>query len=289
MSNFTYNEFTTRNIGFVTESEQEKLKNASVFIAGIGGMGGAALMNLVRAGIGSIIFADFDTFEVSNLNRQLFADIDGVEKGKVEYSIEKIKKINPEIKIETYGKEWVEHIDQIMQKVHICINGCDDLFATLLLMRKGKEHNQVIIDGFAALLPNVYVVRPEDPRPEEFMNYPTVNKPLNEITEEDLKGCFEKEAEYVLVNSSSADYIDMNIASDIVSGKRARCSFAPMVIMTGCLMSYETIRFILGKKMTGLYYGYFFNPWTAKVERRANFFMRLIKTFFVRRFLSKEL
>lgn len=70
MSNaFDYAAFTTRNIGFVSETEQRLIKSAKVFICGTGGMGGAALMALARAGLGHVIIADLDAFEVSNLNR----------------------------------------------------------------------------------------------------------------------------------------------------------------------------------------------------------------------------
>ena len=53
MSGFTYDEFTTRNLGFVTPEEQALLQQARVFIPGVGGMGGAAFMLLVRRGASS--------------------------------------------------------------------------------------------------------------------------------------------------------------------------------------------------------------------------------------------
>ena len=70
MTVFSYAEMTTRNTGFVSADEQARLKGASVFIPGVGGMGGAAFMALVRAGVGRFTIADLDVFEVSNLNRQ---------------------------------------------------------------------------------------------------------------------------------------------------------------------------------------------------------------------------
>src|SRR5690606_13841021 len=75
-----YSEMTTRNIGFISEAEQARLKGGAVFVAGVGGMGGAAVQMLVRAGVGKIAIADLDTFEVSNLNRQLFAFTDTVDR-----------------------------------------------------------------------------------------------------------------------------------------------------------------------------------------------------------------
>ena len=65
---FDYDDFTGRNIGFVTEAEQGRLRKARVFIPGVGGMGGACLASLVRSGIETFAIADIDVFEVSNLN-----------------------------------------------------------------------------------------------------------------------------------------------------------------------------------------------------------------------------
>src|SRR5207248_700291 len=70
---FDYDAMTGRNIGFVTDSEQRLLRSGRVFICGVGGMGSAAAMSLARAGIGRFAIADFDCFETSNLNRQVFA------------------------------------------------------------------------------------------------------------------------------------------------------------------------------------------------------------------------
>ena len=95
---FSYAEMTTRNAGFVTPAEQERLRAASVFIPGVGGMGGAAFMALVRAGIGRFTIADLDRFEVSNLNRQLFATLDTAGRLKAEAAAEAALRINPEVR-----------------------------------------------------------------------------------------------------------------------------------------------------------------------------------------------
>ena len=50
---FSYAEFTTRNIGFISEREQEALRAAKVLVIGVGGMGGAALQSLARTGVGA--------------------------------------------------------------------------------------------------------------------------------------------------------------------------------------------------------------------------------------------
>src|SRR4029077_14670114 len=61
-----YLERTDRNIGWITEEEQELLRRSTVAIAGCGGTGGVAAELLLRAGIGEIRIADPELFDSSN-------------------------------------------------------------------------------------------------------------------------------------------------------------------------------------------------------------------------------
>lgn len=279
---FNYEDFIQRNIGFISEDGQATLRRSKIFIAGVGGMGGAALLSLVRAGVGEVWIADFDTFEVSNFNRQVFANLDYVGKEKVLSTVEQIRKINPEIIIRTFDEKWVLQIDEILRTVDVAINGCDDTRASIILMRKGKEHRKVVIDAFASPLPSVYVVRPQDPRPEEFMKYPTVGLSEEKFTPELLKKCFEQEMTYILINSTSQDYVELGPAKELLEGKRKRFSFAPMVIATGTMMSFEALKVLLKKESVPLYKGYFFNPWNVSIEKPAPFWLlpyRMLKAY----------
>ncbi len=78
-----------------------KLKNASVGIAGIGGLGSNAAIALVRAGIGRLVLVDFDKIEKSNLDRQYYF-LDQIGKQKVAVIKENIRRIDPNVKVETY-------------------------------------------------------------------------------------------------------------------------------------------------------------------------------------------
>jgi sulfur carrier protein ThiS adenylyltransferase len=80
---------------------KKKLKNASVGIAGIGGLGSNAAIALVRAGIGRLVLVDFDKVEESNLDRQYYF-LDQIGKPKVDVIKESIRRIDPNVKVETY-------------------------------------------------------------------------------------------------------------------------------------------------------------------------------------------
>ena len=273
---FNYNEFTTRNLGFITEDDQLKLKNACIFIPGVGGMGGTALEVLVRSGVENFIISDPDVFEISNLNRQVFSTFANIGQSKAESAKKRILEINPNIKVSIEQADWIEKLDQILPKVNLVLNGCDDHKATVTLMRKAKQHNKTVIDAFASTLPSVYVVQPKDPRPEEFMKYPTVEKDLNSLSPEQWKDCAKMETLYVLGNSSTIKHVILKFALEMVQGKRKRISIASMVWTTGLLMSYEALKIILKKEKAASCYGVFLNPWNHKFEKPWPRFMQPI-------------
>jgi len=289
---FSYETMISRNLGFVDEAEQKRLAESSVFVCGVGGMGGGTLQSLVRAGICKFEIADFDSFEVSNLNRQVFATLDTLGHNKVLATKAALLKINPQCEIRTHGGEWTEKLDEILDRCKVVVNGMDDVVAGLYLYRRAKVKNATVIDAYTSPLPSVTSVHPEARRPEERLGYPTVGVPLHEITDEMVQTCKLREIEYVLTHSSSATAVHLEIASEMFAGQRPRMSFAPMVITTGNLMAFEVIRTILGRDSKGMERGYFFNPWKIRIEKHCNpivaFFMKFIVRHFLKRFLKQE-
>lgn len=283
---FDYSEFTTRNIGFVTQAEQDKLRGATVFVCGTGGMGGACILGLVRAGIGTLIIADLDAFEVSNLNRQVFCFLDTVGQHKAEATAEMARRINPEIEIEVHHGDWAERVDELIARAVIVVNGTDDLGATLLLYRRARALGKAVIDAYASPLPSVYVTAATAQPHEARLQYPTISTEWDKITDDQRAEAFLKESEWVVIHSSSRKYIDLDIVGDVVAGKRSRMSFAPMVITTGQLMCYEVVNAALGRPHGTDNRGYFFNPYTARTERPKPALVAALMRPVVRRFLT---
>lgn len=234
---FSYEEFTTRNIGFVSEPEQARLKEACVFVCGTGGMGGAALQSIIRAGVGRLILADIDRFDVSNLNRQVFCFLPQIDREKAEATRDQCLAINPKAQIDVLGAEWTEAAPRLVEAADVVINGTDDLGASLLLYRTAAELRRPVIDAYAAPLPSVYVTRPGRPAPETRLGYPTQGVAWDALTDQQRQDAFLAEATHVMMHSSSRHHIDLELAGEVAAGKRARMSFAPMVISTGGLMA----------------------------------------------------
>lgn len=284
---FSYDTFTTRNIGFVTPSEQAILRDAQVFVCGTGGMGGACVFALARMGVGRLIIADIDEFETSNLNRQAFAFRDTIGQHKAEATRDLCLQINPEMDITVYREDWPDHVQTAIAQSAITVNGTDDLGASLLLYRTARTENRAVIDAYASPLPSVYVTQAGDPMPEERLAYPTRDIAWDALNQDQRDEAFFQEAIHVILHSSSRHYIDLDLAGEVAAGKRSRMSFAPMVISTGMLMAYEVANGILNRKPGADHRGWFFNPHRARVEHPRNAITTALLRPLVTRFLRR--
>lgn len=97
-----YEARTDRNIGWVTNHEQEIIRNSIVSIAGTGGMGGNAAQLMVRLGVGEIRIADPQTFDLSNINRQLGAGLHTVGKSKALETARILRNITDDYRLVVY-------------------------------------------------------------------------------------------------------------------------------------------------------------------------------------------
>lgn len=123
---FEYEEAFTRNIGLLTEDEQSKLRNFTIAIPGMGGVGGIHLISLVRQGFEKFKIADLDKFELKNFNRQYGARLDTVGQEKVLVMKEEALKINPNCSIEVFSKGINEsNIADFLLNVDLSIDGID--------------------------------------------------------------------------------------------------------------------------------------------------------------------
>ncbi len=112
-------EALSRNIGFITAAEQDRLMNATVAIPGLGGVGGAHLVTLARLGIGCFHLADFDVFEPVNLNRQYGAKTSHLGRSKLDVMMEEAMNINPYLEIQAFPQGVAQ------QNVHAFLDGVD--------------------------------------------------------------------------------------------------------------------------------------------------------------------
>ena len=94
----------------------EKLKKANGIVFGLGGVGGATVEALVRAGIGNLSIVDFDIVDITNLNRQLVATQSVVGKPKVEAARERILAIRSDINLTVYQEKFLKENSDLFFK-----------------------------------------------------------------------------------------------------------------------------------------------------------------------------
>ena len=123
---FEYELGVSRNHGWISSSEQCRLRDARAAIAGLGGVGGSHLLALARLGIGAFHVADFDHFEVHNFNRQAGAFMSTLDQPKVEVLARMAADINPEADIRTFPAGVTEgNVDAFLEGVDVYVDGID--------------------------------------------------------------------------------------------------------------------------------------------------------------------
>jgi molybdopterin/thiamine biosynthesis adenylyltransferase/rhodanese-related sulfurtransferase len=113
---------------------QEKLKKASVFVIGAGGLSCPALLYMAAAGIGRIAVADFDVVDESNLQRQVLYTTADIGLSKAEQAKERLQLLNPFITIEALNvKITRENILELLNNYDVVVDGSDN-FTTRYLV-----------------------------------------------------------------------------------------------------------------------------------------------------------
>ena len=103
----------------------QKVKAARVGIAGLGGLGSAVAVALARVGVGTLVIADFDVVEPSNLNRQQYF-VDQIGMSKVQAMKENLSRINPHVRVENYEVMLTrEEIPRIFSSTPIIVEAFD--------------------------------------------------------------------------------------------------------------------------------------------------------------------
>jgi molybdopterin/thiamine biosynthesis adenylyltransferase len=123
---FSYETAFSRNIGWLTADEQQRLRQKRVAIAGMGGVGGFHLLTLARLGVEKFYIADLDTFELANFNRQAGAGMSTLGRPKVEVLAEMARDINPECDIQVFSHGVnTENRAQFFRDVDLYVDGLD--------------------------------------------------------------------------------------------------------------------------------------------------------------------
>jgi adenylyltransferase/sulfurtransferase len=113
---------------------QKRLKNAKVLCVGAGGLGSPALMYLAAAGVGTLGIVEFDTVDVSNLQRQIIHGQSDIGKSKAESARESVREINPLITVNLHEMRLdSSNVMELFAQYDLIVDGTDN-FATRYLV-----------------------------------------------------------------------------------------------------------------------------------------------------------
>lgn len=148
VENAIFNRFTL----MLSEEEQHKLFSARVIVFGVGGVGGAVANMLVRSGIQTLGVVDFDKVDITNINRQLIANVSNIGKMKVDEFERQALTMNPQVKIIKFPFKLDENtINEIdFSQFDYIVDCIDDINAKKLLIKKAKELKKPILCAMGA-------------------------------------------------------------------------------------------------------------------------------------------
>ena len=138
---------------------QRKLIDAKVLIVGAGGLGSPIAIYLTLAGVGTVGIVDFDTVDVTNLQRQVLHYDSDIGKPKVESAVETLKAYNPETAVIAHEAPLnSDNAMEIVQDYDIIINGADNFPARYLVNDAAYLAGKPLVDGSILLFDGMATV-----------------------------------------------------------------------------------------------------------------------------------
>ncbi|MFC2282783.1 MAG: ThiF family adenylyltransferase [Lachnoanaerobaculum saburreum] len=140
-----------------------KLKNSRVAVFGVGGVGGYSIEALARSGVGAVDLIDDDKVCLTNINRQIIADVKTIGKYKVDVARDRILSINPRCKVTTYQCFYLPQNakDFDFSQYDYVIDAVDTVTAKINLVMQANENGVPVISSMGAgnkLDPTAFVV-----------------------------------------------------------------------------------------------------------------------------------
>lgn len=261
IQDFNYDQAFDRNIGWLTLEDQQKLKQACVAIAGVGGAGGFQAQALARLGVGKFKIADPDSFEASNMNRQLGATVETLGRPKVQVIQDMILSVNPEASIQIFSDGIDENnIQSFLEGVQVVLDGVDFYAFEVkhLLFRKSRELKIPAVTscplGFGASL---IIFTPEGMSFEDYFDF----RPQMTDQEKRLALAFGLSPTPLCLSYMNAQAFKLD--------KNRAASVSPGLMLVGALSATETVKIITGKgKVQACPNIYQIDLWTQRVKKK---------------------
>ncbi len=186
-----------RLITLIGEDKLALLLQKKVLVVGLGGVGGYVVEALARSGIGTIVLVDYDTIDITNLNRQIIALHSTIGMKKTNVLKNRILDINPNCNVIVYDMllNNENYLELFSNQYDFIIDCCDDVKAKKLLLKEAVTRDIEYISSMGT-------ANKLDPTKLKIVNLvETVNDPLAKIMRKYIKN--EKISKKIMVLSST--------------------------------------------------------------------------------------
>lgn len=130
------------------EEGQRRLKNATVLVSRIGGVGGTAAMQLTAAGIGRLILAHAGDVRLNDLNRQLLMTTDWIGQPRIESAIRRLRELNPHVEIETVAENVSDsNAAELVSRCDVVVSAAPLFSERLLMNREAVRQQKLLVDS----------------------------------------------------------------------------------------------------------------------------------------------
>ncbi|MBE0688404.1 MAG: ThiF family adenylyltransferase [Anaerolineaceae bacterium] len=241
-----YKSLFERNYGVFSPEEQEKLRKGNVLIIGSGGIGGIVAISLARTGVENMTIYEYDTFQVSNLNRQICCNFDTLGQNKGVVTKESILKINPDAKINIIPRELrPDEISSVIKQEawDVIMPAADSWPISVSMLDASVDAGIPAIMSYpAGALGRVSSFMPGGPYASECLTMPY------RASYDELKVFMEsKENRSILYYYRSLGGWTQEWFEGFCDGKLPHPQIAPIVWITGSLAAMEIIKIITGR------------------------------------------
>jgi molybdopterin/thiamine biosynthesis adenylyltransferase len=236
----------TRNLGLISDQEQQQLAESTVLVAGVGGVGGRVAETLARVGVGHLVLTDPDDFAVSNLNRQAGCTHDTIGRNKAMVIAELCRTVGlgPRVDVNTDGVT-PSNVAALTSGVDLVIDGTDYAIPEvgLLLADASRQANIPVVlaveIGFGAWHT---VLRPDGPGFRALMGLP------RDATPEALaSGALSVPLWRWIARFPS--YGDPELMRDVQEQGLPAPAIAPAVELSAAMLSTAAIDVLLGRPL----------------------------------------
>ena len=128
--------------------DQLKLKNSSVLVVGVGGLGSPIAVYLTAIGVGKLVLVDEGVVELSNLNRQILYSTDDIGKPKVEVAANKLRRLNPNVEVVPIKARLTEELaEKLVPQVNVVVDALDNWETRFILNKVCVKYRKPLVHG----------------------------------------------------------------------------------------------------------------------------------------------